>query len=155
MTKKRAWFYDFLFICVLLIAGFLRLTGVGWGEGYHQHPDELFLVGVLDNLRAHACDDPLISVDACPPDQQHWLSIGEYFDTATSTLSPYNRGNAFFVYGNLPLTLFGGGKDGDRGAIARAGENELVRRYHKTTSIKRKSKCEVKPNFRFSRGSLL
>ncbi len=105
MTEKRAWFYDFLFICVLLIAGYLRLTGVEWGEGYHQHPDELFLTGVVDNLRAHACNDPLIPVDVCPPDQQHWLSIGEYFDSATSTLSPYNRGNAFFVYGNLPMTM--------------------------------------------------
>jgi YYY domain-containing protein len=105
MTEKRAWFYDFLFICILLIAGYLRLTGVEWGEGYHQHPDELFLTGVLDNLRAHTCDDPLIPVDVCPPEQKRWLSIGEYFDSAASTLSPYNRGNAFFVYGNLPMTL--------------------------------------------------
>jgi YYY domain-containing protein len=105
MSEKRAWFYDFLFICVLLIAGFLRLTGVEWGEGYHQHPDELFLMGVMDNLRAHACDIPNVPVDMCPADQKHWLSIGEYFDTAKSTLNPYNRGFAFFVYGNLPMTL--------------------------------------------------
>src|SRR3990172_3226194 len=105
MNEKRAWLYDLLFVCVLLMAGYLRLTGVNWGEGYHQHPDELFLTGVLDNLRAHACDDPTLSIDACPPDQRHWMGLGEYFDTATSTLNPHNRGHAFFVYGDLPMTL--------------------------------------------------
>ncbi len=105
MNEKRSWLYDLLFILVLLMAGYLRLAGFNWGEGYHQHPDELFLSGVLDNLRAHACEDPLVPVDACPPEQQRWMSIGEYFDSDTSTLSPYNRGHAFFVYGNLPMTL--------------------------------------------------
>jgi len=105
MSQKRAWFYDLLFILVLLLAGYLRLTGVNWGEGYHQHPDELFLTGVLDNLRAQACDDPATSVDACPAEQKHWLGLREYFDTTTSTLNPYNRGYSFFVYGNLPMTL--------------------------------------------------
>ena len=33
------------------------------------------------------------------------MSIGEYFDTAKSTLNPYNRGYSFFVYGNFPMTL--------------------------------------------------
>lgn len=105
MNEKRSWLYDFLFILILLMAGFLRLAGFNWGEGYHQHPDELFLSGVLDNLRAHACEDPLVPIDACPPDQQRWITLGEYFDSDTSTLSPYNRGHAFFVYGNLPMTL--------------------------------------------------
>ncbi|HQV63166.1 MAG TPA: glycosyltransferase family 39 protein, partial [Anaerolineales bacterium] len=105
MNEKRAWVYDLLFILILLVAGYLRLSGVNWGEGYHQHPDELFLTGVLDNLRAHTCEDPLVVVDACPPEQKRWLSVGEYFDTEKSTLNPYNRGQAFFVYGNLPMTL--------------------------------------------------
>ncbi|MDO8752889.1 MAG: glycosyltransferase family 39 protein, partial [Anaerolineales bacterium] len=105
MNEKHSWLYDLLFILVLLMAGYLRLAGFNWGEGYHQHPDELFLTGVVNNLRAQACDDPLIPVDSCPEDQKHWLSISEYFDTDTSTLSPYNRGNAFFVYGNLPINL--------------------------------------------------
>jgi len=105
MNEKRSWLYDLLFILVLLMAGYLRLSGFNWGEGYHQHPDELFLTGVLDNLRAHVCEDPLVTIDACPPDQQRWMTIGEYFNSKTSTLSPYNRGNAFFVYGNLPMTL--------------------------------------------------
>jgi len=105
MTEKRAWLYDLLFVLVLLLAGYLRLTGVEWGEGYHQHPDELFLSGVLENLRAHTCTDPAIALEACPPDQQRWLSIGEYFDSARSTLNPYNRGYAFFVYGTLPMFI--------------------------------------------------
>ncbi|MEK6753271.1 MAG: DUF2298 domain-containing protein [Chloroflexota bacterium] len=105
MNEKRSWLYDLLFILVLLMAGYLRLAGFNWGEGYHQHPDELFLTGVLDNLRAHVCEDPLIPVDVCPLEQQRWMTLGEYFDSDTSTLSPYNRGHAFFVYGNLPMTL--------------------------------------------------
>ena len=82
MNEKRSWLYDLLFILVLLMAGYLRLAGFNWGEGYHQHPDELFLTGVLDNLRAHVCEDPLVPVDACPPDQQRWMTISEYFDSS-------------------------------------------------------------------------
>ncbi|WKZ36659.1 MAG: DUF2298 domain-containing protein [Anaerolineales bacterium] len=104
-SKKHAWVYDFLFILVLLLAGTLRLTGVNWGEGYHQHPDELFLMGVLDNLRTQSCEDSLIPVDACPPEQKRWLTFREYLDAGTSPLNPYNRGYGFFVYGNLPMTL--------------------------------------------------
>ena len=33
------------------------------------------------------------------------MTPAEYFDTATSTLNPNNRGAGFYVYGNLPLTL--------------------------------------------------
>src|SRR5512147_52167 len=105
MTEKRAWIYDLLFILVLIVAATLRLTGVKWGEGYHQHPDELFLGGVLENLRAHTCTDPNVSVDACPEDQQRWLTLGEVFDSAKSTLNPYNRGNATYVYGDLPFFI--------------------------------------------------
>ncbi|MBI5944884.1 MAG: glycosyltransferase family 39 protein [Chloroflexi bacterium] len=103
--EKRAWMYDLLFILVLLLAGYLRLSGVKWGEGYHQHPDELAMMGWLDNLRAHTCIDMSIPVEACPPEQQRWLTLGEYFDSSTSTLNPYNRGTSFFPYGNLPMTI--------------------------------------------------
>ncbi len=105
MNQKHSWFYDILFIFILLVAGFLRIGGYDWGEGYHQHPDELFLTGVLDNLRAKTCEDPSLSIDACPPEARRWMSIGQYFNSATSTLNPYNRGFAFYVYGNLPMTL--------------------------------------------------
>lgn len=105
LNEKHSWVYDLLFILVLLMAGYLRLAGFNWGEGYHQHPDELFLTGVVDNLRAQACDDSSIPVDLCPDEQKRWLNFGEYFDTNTSTLNPHNRGHAFFVYGNLPMNL--------------------------------------------------
>ncbi|MFN3492291.1 MAG: glycosyltransferase family 39 protein, partial [Anaerolineales bacterium] len=104
-NEKRTWVYDLIFILVLLMAGYLRIGGYNWGEGQHQHPDELFLTGVLDNLRAQACEDPTIPVDGCLPEQKRWLTIGEYFDSSASTLSPYVRGHAFFVYGNLPMTI--------------------------------------------------
>ena len=104
-NEKFAWLYDLLLILTLVLAGFLRLTGVQWGEGYHQHPDELFLTGVLGSLRSQACEVPDLPVDACPEEQRRWLGLGEYFDTTESTLNPYNSGYSFFVYGNLPLTL--------------------------------------------------
>ncbi|MCQ3939249.1 MAG: hypothetical protein DPW18_19730 [Chloroflexi bacterium] len=104
-NDKHSWLYDFLFVLVLLMAGVLRFGGYDWGEGYHQHPDELFLTGVLDNLRAHACEDPSIPVDACLPENKRWMTVGEYFDSAASTLNPYVRGFGFFVYGNLPMTV--------------------------------------------------
>ncbi len=105
INEKRSRLYDILFILILLVAGYLRLGGADWGEGYHQHPDELFLMGVLDNLRAKVCDDPGVPVEACPPEKRRWMNIGEYFDSSISTLNPYNRGYGFFVYGNLPMTL--------------------------------------------------
>jgi 4-amino-4-deoxy-L-arabinose transferase-like glycosyltransferase len=105
MSEKRSWIYDVLFILVLMVAGYLRIAGYNWGEGQHQHPDELFLSGVLDNLRAKTCIDESIGIDNCPVEQQRWMSLGQYFDASTSTLSPYNRGHAFFVYGNFPMVF--------------------------------------------------
>jgi hypothetical protein len=103
--KKHSWVYDFLFLLVFILAGWLRLTGVNWGEGQHQHPDENFLAGVLGSLSAQTCVDETVAIEACPEDQRRWMSIGEYFDSKTSTLNPYNRGYSFFVYGNLPMTM--------------------------------------------------
>lgn len=103
--EKYPWLYDVLFLLVFALAGYLRLTGVGWGEGQHQHPDENFLSGVLAGLQAQKCVDENMIVETCRPGQRRWLSIGDYFDTRTSTLNPYNRGYSFFVYGNLPMTI--------------------------------------------------
>ncbi|HJR79750.1 MAG TPA: DUF2298 domain-containing protein [Anaerolineales bacterium] len=103
--EKYPWLYDLLFLLVFALAGYLRLTGVNWGEAQHQHPDENHFTSVLENLRAHECLDPAIPVEACPPQQRRWMSIGDYFDSKTSTLNPYNRGLGSYVYGNLPMTM--------------------------------------------------
>src|SRR5687768_14648254 len=106
MTREKyPWLYDILFLLVLVLAGYLRLTGVNWGEGQHQHPDENFLSGVLGSLQAHKCADENIPLGDCPPEQQRWISIGDYFNSETSTLNPYNHGYSFFVYGDLPMTI--------------------------------------------------
>ena len=82
--EKYPWLYDVLFLLVFLLAGYLRLTGVNWGDGGGQHPDENHFSGVLDGLRTQKCLDPVISVDACPPEQTRWIGIGDYFNSATS-----------------------------------------------------------------------
>ncbi len=103
--EKHPWIYDVLLIVVLAAAAFLRLRGANWGELQHQHPDEGFLVSVVSAMRAHECIDPNIEIDLCPPEQQRWMGIGDYFNTAKSTLNPHNRGYAFFVYGTLPMFI--------------------------------------------------
>ncbi|MGC8856263.1 MAG: glycosyltransferase family 39 protein, partial [Anaerolineae bacterium] len=105
MNKQRTWIYDLLLIGILLLAAWLRLTGVNWGEGQHQHPDELFLSSVLDNLHPKKCLDVTLPIEACPPEQQRWLGLLDYFNTDTSPLNPHNRGFSFFVYGTLPLFI--------------------------------------------------
>src|SRR5215211_808583 len=103
--EKYPWIYDVLFLLVFALAGYLRLTGVDWGEAQHQHPDENTFSNVLYSMQAKECADPAIPVSACPPDQKRWLSLGDYFDSKTSTLNPYNIGFGSFVYGDLPMIL--------------------------------------------------
>ena len=78
--------YDLLLIVVLLIGAFLRFTGLEWDEVNYLHPDERFLAMVESGIQPVG-------------------SLGEYFDTETSTLNPNNRGFGFFVYGTLPIFL--------------------------------------------------
>jgi YYY domain-containing protein len=103
--EKYFWVYDVLLLLVLVLAGYLRLNGINWGEGEYQHPDENFLSGVLGSLQAQTCGDANLPVTACPPEQKRWLGIRDYFNSKTSTLNPYNLGYGSFVYGNLPMTL--------------------------------------------------
>ncbi|HSL31974.1 MAG TPA: DUF2298 domain-containing protein [Anaerolineales bacterium] len=105
MKRHRPWLYDLLFLLVLVVAAYLRLTGVAWGEGQHQHPDENHFTSVLEALRAQQCLDLSLPVEACPPEQVRWIGLGDYLSSETSTLSPYNRGFSFYVYGNLPMTI--------------------------------------------------
>ncbi len=74
-----------LFLIFLLAFG-LRIYGLNWDQGFHLHPDERFLTMVGTGIR--------------------WpKNIGEYLDTKTSPLNPYNNGYDFFVYGSFPLFL--------------------------------------------------
>jgi YYY domain-containing protein len=72
---------------ILLIAAVFRIHGLlTWDADTHQHPDERFLVQV--------------STAVALPN-----SIGEYFNSARSSLNPYARGHDRYAYGQLPLTL--------------------------------------------------
>jgi YYY domain-containing protein len=84
--RSRSWIFDLLLVGVLVAAAALRLTGINWDEGQQLHPDERFLDQVSAAIHPVA-------------------SIGDYFDTPTSTLNPNNVGFSFFVYGTLPLFI--------------------------------------------------
>ncbi len=75
-----------LLIGILLVAAFLRLTNLNWDMGTHIHPDERFLTMVLDAMKLPK-------------------SLGEFFDSTKSPMSPYNKNYNFFVYGTLPLFI--------------------------------------------------
>jgi hypothetical protein len=57
-----------------------------WDEDQHLHPDERFLTMVTENIKLPS-------------------SLGQYFNSETSPLSPYNNDFGFFVYGTLPIFL--------------------------------------------------
>ncbi len=75
-----------LLVLILLVGAYLRLTHLNWDQGTHIHPDERFLTMVSDAMRLPQ-------------------SLGEFFDSTKSPMSPYNKGYNFFVYGTLPLFI--------------------------------------------------
>ena len=101
----RNWIFDLLLIIVLLAGAYFRLSGLLWGDYQYLHPDERFLVWVGSDITPLKCQDPNLTIDTCPPDKQTWMSLSDYFNTATSTLNPNNRGHSFYVYGTLPMFL--------------------------------------------------
>lgn len=104
MNRERyPWIYDVLFLLVFALAGYLRLTGVNWGEGQHQHPDENTFYSVLYLIQAQKCENSTLPAIACPFEQRRWLSVSDYFNSKTSTLNPYNVGFGSYVYGDLPM----------------------------------------------------
>lgn len=86
VRSRFAWATPLALLAILLVGAYFRLTGVNWDSNTHLHPDERFITMVETAI-------------AWPK------SLGEYFDTARSPLSPYNRGYNSFVYGTLPLFL--------------------------------------------------
>ena len=103
--KRSPWIYDLLLILVLLTGAYLRTVGIDWDQGQHLHPDERFLTMVESALQPRLCLEPATPVEFCPPGKKGWLGPKEYFDTATSTLNPHNRGYGFYVYGTLPIFI--------------------------------------------------
>ncbi len=78
--------YILILSAILVLGASFRLLGINWDQNQHLHPDERFLTMVT------------LSV--------HWpKNISQYFDTKSSPLNPHNTGNAFFVYGRLPLFI--------------------------------------------------
>ena len=72
---------------ILLVAAAFRLNALEtWDGDSHQHPDERFMTIVASS----------VSIPS---------SIGEYFNTAHSSLNPYANGQSNYAYGQLPLTL--------------------------------------------------
>ncbi len=71
-------------VVILLVAGYLRLTGLNWDEGQYIHPDEGHMRNTLSLIRW--------------PDD---LSV--YFDTHRSPLNVRNREGRRYSYGTLPL----------------------------------------------------
>jgi YYY domain-containing protein len=85
--RNRSWIIDVLFVGVLMVAAYLRLTGVSWNEDQFLHPDERFMTySVVARIESVG-------------------SLQEYFDTTNSSLNPNNRGASFFVYGTLPVFI--------------------------------------------------
>lgn len=78
-----------LLAVILMVAAALRLSGANWDDGHNQHPDERFMV--------------MVTLGIAPP-----ADVRDYFDTAHSTLNPYNRGFDGFAYGTLPVLLVKG-----------------------------------------------
>jgi len=76
----------YLIYIILIIAFLIRIFGLDWDQGSHIHPDERFLTMVETSLQLPK-------------------NIGEYFNTATSPLNPYNTKFSFFVYGTFPVFL--------------------------------------------------
>ena len=75
-----------LVVAVVAVGAALRIVGLDWDQGQHQHPDERFLSTVLTQI-------------------QPAPSVWAYFDPGQSPLNPLNHEISFFVYGTFPLFL--------------------------------------------------
>lgn len=84
LDELKRYLPHLVLLLILALGAYLRFTGLDWDEGTHLHPDERFLTLVATALQPVG-------------------SLGEYFDTANSTLNPNNVGYGFFVYGTLPV----------------------------------------------------
>jgi YYY domain-containing protein len=82
-TNRAAYW---LLLLILVVGAYLRLSHVNWDQGTHIHPDERFLTMVEDALQLPQ-------------------SLGQFFDSTSSPMNPYNHNYGFFVYGTLPIFI--------------------------------------------------
>lgn len=75
-----------LLALIVALGAYFRFTGLDWGESFHLHPDERFMINVTSRVSI--------------PE-----SFAAYLNTDASTLNPNNVGFGFYVYGNFPLTV--------------------------------------------------
>ena len=86
LARARAIAVPAALLGIMLLAGLLRFTGQNWDQAQNLHPDERFITMVATGIE--------------------WpSSLGEYFDTATSPMNPYNHDFPTFIYGTFPLYL--------------------------------------------------
>jgi YYY domain-containing protein len=71
---------------ILMIGAYFRFIGMNWDQDLHLHPDERFLTMVSSAVSSVK-------------------NVGQFFNTAQSTLNPNNVGYGFFVYGTFPLFI--------------------------------------------------
>ena len=76
----RDWLPEIALLVILALGIYFRFVGLNWDENNHLHPDERFLTMVASSISSVS-------------------SLGEYFNSAVSTLNPNNVGFGFFVYG--------------------------------------------------------
>ncbi len=82
----RDWLPEISLLLILALGIYFRFVGLNWDENNHLHPDERFLTMVASSISSVS-------------------SLGEYFNSAVSTLNPNNVGFGFFVYGDFPLIV--------------------------------------------------
>jgi YYY domain-containing protein len=85
-ASRRTLRVGLLLALILVVGAYFRFVGINWDANYHLHPDERFLTMVESAI------SPV-------------KSLGDYFNTAVSSLNPNNRGYGFYVYGTLPLFI--------------------------------------------------
>ncbi len=85
-SRQMPWLWLLLLALILIGGAYFRYIGLSWDASYHLHPDERFLTMVETAI------SPV-------------KNLGEYFNTAVSSLNPNNRGYGFYVYGTLPLFI--------------------------------------------------
>jgi len=82
----RPWMTALLLIYILGMGAFLRFNGINWDEDQHLHPDERFLT--------------MVSTSIAPVN-----GVGEYFDTANSSLNPARSLGPAIVQGGDALKI--------------------------------------------------